>query len=291
MLKIIRALYLLLNTVIILALLAIHFVFKEHSYQSSLLYYTFPLPVIILAVLLLSIFLSRKFRKFNLIIASLLLLVWLVRSFKINFPETIDDTDLEVVFWNASHYRTFNDAFKVNNGIPDVMVLVEGCRNDIEKLKLQYPDYYFYLSDKEIAIFSKTTIHDIKEKRGVFSTTVIGFKVEGVNFYAVDVSASLDVPRAWALELVNQHIKKQQNTVVLGDFNAPFESKHLEAIKTNYNHAFNEKGNGFRETWFWNIPLLSLDHIWISNDLEILKTKKIGTFKSDHSMLKTYVGK
>lgn len=291
MLKILKALYILLNSTIIVALLAIHFVCKENSYQSSLLYYTFPLPVIILAVLLLTIFLKRKLKKFNLIIAAVLLIIWLSRSFKIHFSEDIKETDLEIVFWNASHNRNFNEAFSVSDGIPDVFVMVEGCKNDIEKLQLEFPDYHFYLSEKEVAIFSKTPLSHIEEIKGVFSTFIINFKVNTINFYAVDVTASLDVPRAWALELVNQHIKNQANTIVLGDFNVPYESKHLENIKTNFNHAFNEKGNGFRETWFWNIPLLSLDHIWVSKDLEILKTEKIGTFKSDHSMIKTYIRK
>lgn len=291
MLKIFRVFYPFLNAAIILALLAIHFVFKEYNYQSSLLYYTFPIPVIILAVLLLSIFLNRKFRKFNLIIASILLIFWLSRSFKISFSETINETDLEVVFWNASHYRTFNEAFKVNKGIPDIMVMVEGCRNDIEELEKEYPNYHFYLSDEEIAIFSKTAISKIEEKKEIFSTAVIAFKVNEINFYAVDVTASMNVPRAWGLDFVDSHITKKDHAVILGDFNVPYESDYLENIKTDFNHAFNEKGNGFRETWFWNVPLLSLDHIWVSKDLEILKTEKIGTFKSDHSMLKTYVKK
>ena len=291
MIKIFKGLYLFLNAVIIIALLVIHFVLKENSYQSSLFYYAFPLPIIILIVLFLSIFLNKKNRKFNFIVVALLLILWLGRSFKINFTEDIKETDLEVVFWNASHYRTFNEAFKVNKNIPDVMVMVEGCRNDIEKLEEEYPNYHFYISENEIAIFSKTEINKIEEKKGVFSTTVINFKVKNVDFYAVDVSASFDVPREWGLEFVDLQIINNKNAIILGDFNVPFESCYLKNIKANFNHAFNEKGNGFRETWFWNIPLLSLDHIWVSKDLEILKTEKIGTFKSDHCMIKTFVRK
>ena len=130
-----------------------------------------------------------------------------------------------------------------------------------------------------------------EEKKEIFSTAVIAFKVNEINFYAVDVTASMNVPRAWGLDFVDSHITKKDHAVILGDFNVPYESDYLKNIKTNFNHAFNQKGNGFRETWFWNIPLLSLDHIWVSKDLEILKTEKIGTFKSDHSMLKTYVKK
>ncbi|MFD1161177.1 endonuclease/exonuclease/phosphatase family protein [Hwangdonia seohaensis] len=291
MLKIIRVLYLFLNIVIIGALLAIHFVFKEHSYQSSLLYYTFPLPVIILAVLLLSIFLNRKFKKLNLILAGLLLLIWLGRSFKISFPETINETDLEVVFWNAARENNFQAALNKNGDIPDVLVLVETGEYSIEEFQQKYPNYYFFTSDREMFIFSKTPLEIKSENTSKFKTTVIEFKTAGINFYAVDVTGSPDVPREWELRHVNEFVKRTHNTIVLGDFNAPYESKYLKQIKKNFNQAFNEKGNGFRETWFWNIPLLSLDHIWVSKDLKVLKTKKFYSKVSDHCMLKTYVRK
>jgi hypothetical protein len=289
MLKILKAFYLLINIIILLALLGIHFVLKESSYQNSLLFYTFPLPVIILIILFLTIFISKKTRKYNIILAALLLIVWLGRSFKIHIPETIDVNDLEIVFWNASRDNGFEESFNENKGIPDVLVLVESKPTNIKKLQLKYPGNFFYRSKREIYIFSKTPIKILSEESSNYGTTVINFETYSINFYAVDVTGSQDVPRTWELGFVNGLIKKNQNTIVLGDFNLPIESIHLKEIKTYFNNAFAEKGNGFQETWFWNLPLLSLDHIWVSKDLEILKTQKINTFKSDHSMIKTYV--
>ena len=52
-----------------------------------------------------------------------------------------------------------------------------------------------------------------------------------------------------------------------------------------------KKGMVLEKLGFWNIPLLSLDHIWVAKDLEVIKTEKIGTFKSDHSMVKTFIRK
>ena len=291
MLKIIRTLYLLVNSVIIIALLSIHFVLKESSYQNSLLFYTFPLPVIIAIVLCLTIFLSKTFRKYNLLLAGALLLFWLGRSFKIHIPEEINESDIEVVFWNASHERNLEDAFDISGNIPDVFVLVEHGKYSVDRLQLKYSDYYFYKSINGISIFSKLPIELIDDISSNYGTNIVKFETYNINFYAVDVSGSMDVPRAWELGFVNSIIKKQTNTIILGDFNVPFESKFLDSIKNNFNHAFNEKGNGFRETWFWNIPLLSLDHIWVSKDLKVLKTKKIRTFKSDHNMLKTVIKK
>lgn len=289
MIKIIKILYWIVNIVIICSLLGIHFVLKERNYSSALYYYAFPLPVIIGIVLLLSIFLSK--RKYNLILAGSLLVIWLAGSFKIHIPKPISDTDLEVVFWNASRDNGIEEAFHLNKGIPDILVLVESKPNNIEEFQIKYPNYHFYKSEVEIYIFSKKPIQIFSKKTSNYDSSVINFKTNGINFYAVDVAGSPDVPRTWELDFVNDLIHKNKKTIVLGDFNVPFESKNLNKFKTNFNHAFNEKGNGFRETWFWNLPLLSLDHIWVSKDLEILKTQKINTFESDHNMLKTFIRK
>jgi hypothetical protein len=291
MLKIIKILYLLVNSVIIIALLSIHFVLKESSYQNSLLFYTFPLPVIIAIVLCLTIFLSKTFRKYNLLLAGALLLFWLGRSFKIHIPEEINESDIEVVFWNASHERNLEDAFDISGNIPDVFVLVEHGKYSVDRLQLKYSDYYFYKSINGISVFSKLPIELIDDISSNYGTNIVDFETYNINFYAVDVSGSMDVPREWELTFVNEYVEQKTQTILLGDFNVPFESKFLDSIKNNFNHAFNEKGNGFRETWFWNIPLLSLDHIWVSKNLKVLKTKKIRTFKSDHNMLKTVIKK
>ena len=291
MLKIIKILYLLVNSVIIIALLSIHFVLKESSYQNSLLFYTFPLPVIIAIVLCLTIFLSKTFRKYNLLLAGALLLFWLGRSFKIHIPEEINESDIEVVFWNASHERNLEDAFDISGNIPDVFVLVEHGKYSVDRLQSKYSDYYFYKSINGISVFSKLPIELIDDISSNYGTNIVKFETYNINFYAVDVSGSMDVPREWELTFVNEYVEQKTQTILLGDFNVPFESKFLDSIKNNFNHAFNEKGNGFRETWFWNIPLLSLDHIWVSKDLKVLKTKKIRTFKSDHNMLKTVIKK
>ena len=122
-----------------------------------------------------------------------------------------------------------------------------------------------------------------------FSSTVIPFETYGMNFYAVDMAGSTDVPKAWEFKFFNSIYKRKDNTIILGDFNLPCESIFLDEMKEDYIHFFTSKGNGFRETWFWNIPFLSLDQIWVSKDLKIIKSEKIRTSNSDHSMVKTVV--
>ncbi|GAA4235405.1 hypothetical protein GCM10022291_17200 [Postechiella marina] len=288
MIKIIKALYLFANILIIAALLTLHFFVKEYNHYISIYFYLFPLPVIIAIVLVLSIFLG-KLKKYNLMLAALLCLVWLSRSFRISFDSEIKETDLEVVFWNASRENSFEDVFLDLEKIPDVMVLTETKGNNFNDLHKKYPDYYFYKSKKELQIFSKTPMQIIKEGSSNHNSTVVHFKTSGVHFFAVDMMGSYDVPKSWEFNFANPEINKTTNAIVLGDFNVPLESFFLRRFKQDFNHAFLKKGNGFVETWPNNIPLLSLDHIWVSKDLEILKTEKINTLKSDHSMLRAFI--
>lgn len=288
MLKFIRTFLALINAVIIVALLSIHFIIKDRDYSTSLWFYAFPLPVIITIILLLSLVLKKQLKRINFLLVIVLLVVWFARSFKINFNEDPQGDVVEVVFWNAGHFRTFEEAFQVNKSVPDIVVLGEYHGDYFEETKLKYPQYYFYMNtNEEIGVFSRDPIEIIKETPSKYGSVVIEFQTSGIRFFAVDVSASIDVPRDWELGFVEETIYSNKNTVILGDFNVPYESSLLDKIKSKFSHAFNEKGNGFRETWAFNIPLLSLDHIWVSNDLEIVNTEKRNTLKSDHAMIKT----
>ncbi|WP_298531835.1 endonuclease/exonuclease/phosphatase family protein [uncultured Algibacter sp.] len=269
-----------------MALLVLHFFIKDSSFESSLWFYVFPLPVIIVVILCLSVF-AFNFRKYNLKLASVLMLLWLGRSFRVNFFSEEKDSDLEVVFWNASRENDFNNAIDINGGVPDVLVLTESIDLDFEELK----ETYFYKAKRELRVFSKFPIIIKQDTTSNFKTSIVNFETASVNFYAVDVSGSTDVPRFWEIGFLDKIIKKEENTVVLGDFNVPYESILLKQIKENYVHFFSRKGNGFRETWFLGMPLLSLDQIWVSRDLEIIKSEKVSTSKSDHSMIKTIIRK
>ncbi|MCL5127368.1 endonuclease/exonuclease/phosphatase family protein [Algibacter sp. L4_22] len=237
-----------------------------------------------------SIFLGKR-RKYNLILAGLLLCLWFIRSFSISFPEDVIENDVEVVFWNCARANSFKTAFLENEGIPDIMVLNEAKAISLDRVKKKYPEYYFYKSDFQIDIFSKTPIDIEIEQVSKFNSAVIKFSSAGINFYVVDMTASLDVPKTWEFKFENKIVKNTENTIVLGDFNVPYESRFLNDLKDHYNHFFSKKGNGFRETWPWNMPLLSIDHIWVSKDLKIINSEKINTRNSDHSMIKTVIRK
>ncbi len=278
------------NVLCVFALLVLHFFIKDGEFKFAYWFYLFPLPIIITIVLVFSVFLGKR-RKYNLILAGILLIIWVFKSFTVSFLEDEKDTDIEVVFWNASRDDGFKSAFIENGHIPDIMVLSEPKKRSFDKIKEKYPQYYFYKSNAEIEIFSKTPLHIEEEKSSKYSSTIVKFRSAGIQFYAVDMQGSFDVPKAWEFKFAYDIIENRNNTIIVGDFNAPYESVFLSNLEKNYTHFFSKKGNGFRETWPWNFPLLSIDHIWVSKDLTIVNSAKIATRDSDHSMIKTVIRK
>tara|TARA_R110002012_G_scaffold322083_1_gene554914 strand:- start:100131 stop:101000 length:870 start_codon:yes stop_codon:yes gene_type:complete len=275
--------------IIIIVAVMIHFLLKDYFYASAIIFYAFPLPIIILLIAF-SILINKKWCKISILCLLVLCVIWYFKSYVSNLEHT-SKNGLEIVVWNAGHNQSFEDAFHENKQIPDVLVLIECNLKSIQEMRNTYPNYYFHESEEEIGIFSKTPLKIISEVTSETNSTVLKFATNNIIFYAVDLTADVFNSRKDELQFVYSNIEYHSNSVVLGDFNTPLESFYFEDFKANYNHAFSVKGNGFKETWFWNLPLLSLDHIWVSHNLIINKTDKIQTWKSDHSMLRTYVSR
>jgi hypothetical protein len=259
-------------------------------YWSSIIFYALPLPILIFLIII-SIFFSERKLKRNSILNSILFFgFWFSQSYKFS-SKNVQTDGIEIVYWNAAHNYGVRDVIEENKSIPDIIVLVECDFESFKYIEAQYPDDYFHLSKEGIAVFSNSPLKIEEEITSEDNSTILKFETLGFSFYAVDVSPSILNFRKKSLNFIRSQVSKNEKTIVLGDFNTPFESVHFDFFKENFTNAFDEKGSGFRETWFWNVPLLMIDHIWVSKDLDVLKVDKINTLKSDHSMLRMFLNK
>jgi endonuclease/exonuclease/phosphatase (EEP) superfamily protein YafD len=106
---------------------------------------------------------------------------------------------------------------------------------------------------------------------------------EWMNVFIVDIDASPWLSRRKALRELLTLSAAQPRTLVLGDFNTPLGSAHLDDFRARLHSAMGGRHRGFRETWPFNLPLLSLDQIWLSRDLAPVFTSRRTTFASDHA--------
>ncbi|NQY28831.1 MAG: endonuclease/exonuclease/phosphatase family protein [Flavobacteriaceae bacterium] len=282
-----------LLSLLVLISLVNYIVFKDVIYLSSLIFYVFPLPVI-LGVSFLNLMLNIKTKKkvFYAFISILILVFWMYKSYIVNHIEDVN-VESEVVYWNAAKKRSFIDAFAVSETIPDVLVLVEYDQTDkqlLNKIKSKFAKYHFKVIHGKIGVFSKCRIRNIVPIKMGNNSFMVKFKTKIKNkefsFYAIDITANIKFFRKHMLEEAFGYVITTKNTIIVGDFNTPYESLHFEMYRQRFKHAFTEKGNGFLETWMWNLPILSLDHVWVSKDLKLRMVNKINTWESDHAMLK-----
>ncbi|MCB0432060.1 MAG: endonuclease/exonuclease/phosphatase family protein [Mangrovimonas sp.] len=270
-------------TFAIVAFTLIHFTIRDSCFITSLFFYAFPLPVIIFLALLVYLLSKERIKRVSGVLMLSLFFFWFSRSYQYHSFETGEET-IEVVFWNANHYRDFSDAIQENGHIPDVLVLVE-CHEFMRKnVRDRFPDYFVETFGTEIAILSKSPIENIQTISEMNKPDIVNFETKNLRFSIVDMPASLALARKPMLDFAFEHTKNAD--VVMGDFNTPLESAHFDSFKLKFQHAFTEKGKGFTETWFWNLPILSLDHFWVSKETTLLSVEKIATFQSDHSMLR-----
>ena len=92
------------------------------------------------------------------------------------------------------------------------------------------------------------------------------------------------VSRASAFQRLDEWLASLHPPVdcVLGDFNTPSSSVHMHGLETSFQHAFGVAGQGWINSWPWPLPLLDLDHIWVSRRWRVLRCR-MGDFQaSDH---------
>ena len=74
-----------------------------------------------------------------------------------------------------------------------------------------------------------------------------------------------------------------------GDFNTPHTSIYFAQFRRAFKNVFEETGNGWFPTWSGYIPILALDHIWLSPHLYPVRTEYHRNSHSDHAMIVTQI--
>ncbi len=101
----------------------------------------------------------------------------------------------------------------------------------------------------------------------------------------VDIDSNPLFSRKERFKILIENLNNLKRTIIMGDFNTPYESVFFESYKKQYYHAFQQVGAGFDSTWLFGIPLLQIDHIWTSKDLKPVKFAKDYHLLSDHAKL------
>lgn len=200
--------------------------------------------------------------------------------------------DFRILLWNVrNNEANFDDiAARIREYSPDVVALAEaGKRRDsIDFWRAAFPEYSVERLPQKMVTMSRKNLQH--QKSGVLAPgsffgahrTQIG--TSEVVIVQADIDARPVRSRRNALAELTRHIREHTGKplILLGDFNTPRQSWHLDPIRKMLKHAFETRGSGLADTWPIPFPVLSLDQVWVSPELEVIRCAQGWSLMSDH---------
>lgn len=278
-------------------LLAIHFVLKDKIYPISVLFYAFPLFIIIAIGIFVSIIFFNHKKTFYFIVIGQLLLIIYWFNYYYSFAEVKPETTKTscILFWNVAKKEQLPINILVKNikeeNISNI-ALVEAeniTQKNLLTLKEKLPDFNFkklkgnmFFGSLNIIKNVNYTSKDKSYKFNLIETENKDLKIEKI--LIIDIYANPFFNRKTPLENTFKYIKNSKTDIIVGDFNTPFNSIHFSEYKNNFK-SFHGLSKGSSATWAYGLPLLELDHIWVNKKYIPVSLTKKNYKVSDHQML------
>lgn len=218
--------------------------------------------------------------------------LWLHGVYHVNECRSSTDS-IRIVTWNAA--RGFAGWTRIAEIVgatdPDLVGLVEAGGSTIEWRQFwaqRFPDHQAYLAGGGLVMLTRGEIVDKRVRRLAGTSTCadvrIDFDGQPVRVLLVDAVVRPFSNRRDVVERVFELAREtpETPTIVMGDFNTPVDSVWFDEVRDDYTHAFEQAGRGTLATWPAPLPLLAIDHVWLSAQFQI-ECASIGwTWASDH---------
>ena len=268
-----------------------HLLVRDRIDAMIVVFYVLPLPVILGATM--PLLLCQKHRKAALVTALVLASAWVHRSFGWHSPGPALPDEIKVVFWNLNRPTEACQPLieLIQTLKPDFVACDEPGPNaatDVDAYKAALPGYDCQFMPRGILWFSKHPSRYRDRGRldsiGAYAVFEAQVHSQTIRLVTADVYAAPAAPRTGQLKELLAFTNHDPRVIVMGDFNTPSESVRFDPYRTQgLQDALDTAGKGFRETWFYGLPLLSLDHIWLGQGWQVLEARKIWTTQSDHA--------
>ncbi len=157
--------------------------------------------------------------------------------------------------------------------------------------KTRFPEYSWSLIGGGTQLFVKGEIGPpwVKpQPDGTrISRSVVTIKGMTFHCFVVDIASTLMLSRAPALEVLSEFVEKsaEENVIILGDFNTPRDSVHFKRLRKKHLNLCEVVGKNYAATWPQPVPVLSLDQIWVNQQIEPVACDHKYHKNSDHSIV------
>lgn len=285
---------------IVLAGAVLHATVRDGLDALAWLFYALPLPLLALATLVLALWPFA--RGLHRIVAGLCCIglggVWVSRSWCRGPAPDGHATPMEevkVLCWNIGRPETpsWELIALVKKHAPDIVGIVEPGRdamNHRATYEEHLPDYDCQVMPRGLIVLTRWPARMRARGKldgiGAYANFDVTLPHRGFRLVLVDVHADPLMLRKPSLDEALAHGNHDPQCIIMGDFNTPLESVHFAPYRAaKMQDAFATAGRGFRETWFWGLPVLSLDHVWCGPSWKVVEARKIRDGSSDHDAL------
>jgi endonuclease/exonuclease/phosphatase family metal-dependent hydrolase len=284
---------------IVVISLVVHLTVRDSIYQLSLLYYALPLPLIAALILLAGLFwlLARyRLRPLLCLVAVIVLAgIWFPSNFRSAAPESAE-AGFRVLFWNVGRGRGGWERIveEIRSADADVIGLVEAAYHypdPVSYWRRQLPGYVVHVAGSGLVILTRGELLEsdlfVIGERSRCVTVDLIVDARRLRVVLVDLDANPFLHRGRLLERVEEiaGLFPEMPTLILGDFNTPGGSVWFGGLRSSYVNVFERAGRGMLPTWPSVLPILTLDHIWLSPHLQPVSAEKKTSLVSDHSRL------
>jgi endonuclease/exonuclease/phosphatase (EEP) superfamily protein YafD len=277
--------------VLLAAALALHVTVRDRYPLVATFFYATPLPLIIAgaAIFALAALLTRRMQWFTafsmlaIVAAYLWISAWPRHEQK--------NGELRVITWNARRSHSAASAAFLRSLDPDIAAVVEIPVSDpsvVATWRELFRGYSIRPLQGGSMLLAKGTISKPQRfefgRRSRTNALRVSLHDREINVLAVDLDANPFHGRANDFKTLGNIVDTYASPrIILGDFNTPGESIFFDELRRRgLRDAFEAGGRGAPETWPWPLPVLTLDHIWLSPELTPMSCRKVRTRRSDH---------
>ena len=257
-----------------------------------------PLVVVIVAALALTLWLRARSRLLSAVAGFVTILAvasWLQTDLVRNPVVDRGQADLRIVLWNVARPLQGEEAFvqplKEAGGDLILVLEAQAYSEDVHAFwRSHFPGYHVRLIGAGITLLSRGPVSDLSMYAMGEASCFVACEAQTsygpIALLAVDIESTIFRSRRLPIKRVYQMATSPSGPViVLGDFNTPHTSAHFRPFYESFQHAFANSGSGLISTWWAFVPLLALDHIWLSDEFMPLRTGLRRTVHSDHAMV------
>ena len=207
-------------------------------------------------------------------------------------------------FWNIGHVKSVPSAVHelLRSHDPDAAAFAE-AENLLPahhlELAGQHPGYQVMplpggmlcMVKGTVSLSSYTTLPQ-RSCVQVLDTAFTRFPGPPWRICLADVGPLPPLPRTPVLTEIFKVARGSPRTLVAADFNTPLDSAAFDEWRDNFHHAHADcpEFHGPLETWGFGLPVLAIDHLWLSPDLVPLRADKGSHFRQDHSWILVETG-